>query len=236
MQKNEFENFRRFEDTISELLLYTRKNESDVITAIKNSMLERNIEWEKYSQSSIIDFHRQTEANLFCLSKWNIEEKYQSIIDYIFYITKKTSNSILDFGGGIGTLTIHLLINGLNVDFMEVPSNTLNYALWRFKRRFLDPEVYTTLNQINKQYDCIIALDVFEVLEKPHAHLKKFSEMLNKHGLLILSKGNLSNNSHPMNLPKNKEFFDNFDRYAEEAGFSDSIFENKFHLNIKQKN
>ena len=54
MQKTEFENFRRFEDTISELLLYTRKNESDVISAIKNSMLERNIEWEKYSQSSIL--------------------------------------------------------------------------------------------------------------------------------------------------------------------------------------
>ncbi|MFN8671650.1 MAG: class I SAM-dependent methyltransferase [Candidatus Sericytochromatia bacterium] len=231
----DLEDSRRFEETISELALYKRKTEEEIIDKIKNSMTERNIEWEEYSKNSIIDFHRLTEYNLYCLAKWNSEKKYQDTINYISYIIKKNSGNVLDFGGGIGTLTILLKNQGNSTDFMEVPSETLNYATWRFKRRFLDLNIYTTLNQIKITYNNIVALDVLEVLEKPLAHLKKFYDLLDSNGLLIFSIGDTNSKSHPMNLSRNTEFFNNIDEYCKEIGFIDSKYHNKFNLKIKKK-
>lgn len=226
---------RIIDEYINELILYTRKTETEIIDLIKNAMNNRNNEWFKYSQTSVIDFHRMTELSMYCLTKWNSEERYQFIKAYIAYIAKKHGGKMLDFGGGIGDLTILLANQGSNVDFLEVPSHTLNYAKWRFKRRFLDVHTYTTLNKIKTTYDVIIVLDVFEVLEKPEAHLQKFYTMLNPNGLLITSIPEFNEKDHPMNLIKNKDFFDKFESYCNELGFADSFFENKMNLKIKQK-
>lgn len=224
-----------FENHLSELTTYTRKNESEVIDLISNCMTNRNNEWDKYSENSIIDFHRLNESSVYCLTKWNCEEKYQAIMRYISYIAKMNGGSILDFGGGIGELTISLVNKYSNVDFMEVPGNTLEYAKWRFKRRSLNIEVFTSLNQIKKKYDLIICLDVLEVLEKPQSHISKFHELLNDNGILILSQGEVGSKAHPMNLERNRDFIQNLDKYCTELGFKGSKYENKYHLKIKQK-
>lgn len=226
---------RLFESHIFELMSYTRKPEAEIINLISRCMTDRNIEWEEFSTYSVIDFHRLTQANIYCLTKWNCEEKYQSIIRYINYITKVKGGNILDFGGGIGELTINLFSKNNEIDFLEVPGNTLEYAKWRFKKKYLDIETYTSLNQIKKEYDIIICLDVLEVLEKPLAHLKKFYEILKKDGILILSVGNVGSDAHPMNLKKNSEFIDNLEHHCNDLGLKDTMFENKFHLKIKQK-
>ncbi|MBC7473558.1 MAG: methyltransferase [Candidatus Sericytochromatia bacterium] len=229
------ESARVLDENISDLILYVRKNELEILKLIKSAMLNRNIEWEELSKYSILDFHRSNEANIFCLSKWNAEEKYQNIIRYIKYICKNRQGKILDFGGGIGELTINLASIGLDIDFIEVPGKTLEFAKWKFKRRALNINTYTSLNQLKERYDIIICLDVLEVLEKPMSHLKKFYQLLNKNGILILSVGDVGNKNHPMNLIQNKNFIDNLDIYCSEIGFIDSIFENKFHLKIKAK-
>lgn len=219
----------------SDLVLYTRLPQEQITENIKNSMGLRNTEWNDFSQDSPLNFHKMTEYSIYCLSKWNAEEKYQEIIQEITKLCSFKKGAILDFAGGIGTLSIDLASQNLDVDFLEVPSNTLNYAKWRFKRRFLEIDTYTSLNQIKKNYDIIIALDVFEVLEKPLSHLKKFYQMLNNNGILISSIGNVGEQDHPMNLLSNNEFLNNFDFYCNEIGFSDTVFENKFHLKLKQK-
>jgi len=229
------ESIRLFESHIFELMSYTRKSESEVINLISTCMSERNKEWDEFSQYSTIDFHRLNQSNIFCLTKWNCEDKYQGIIRYINYITKLKTGNILDFGGGIGELSINIASGTNKIDFLEVPSNTLDYAKWRFKKRFLDIDVYTSLNQIKKQYDIIICLDVFEVLEKPLSHLKKFYEMLKNDGILIFSIGDVGVKEHPMNLKNNKDFFLDIETHCDNLGFKNSIFKDKFHLKIKQK-
>lgn len=219
----------------SDLVLYTRLTDEQITENIRNSMKLRNSEWDLFSKESPLTFHKMTENSIYCLSKWNAEEKYQNILMYISQICTLKKGSILDFAGGIGTLSIDLSSRGLDVDFLEVPSHTLNYAKWRFKKRFLEIDIYTSLNQIKKNYDVIIALDVFEVLEKPLSHLKKFYQMLNKNGILITSIGNIGEIEHPMNLLSNQDFFDNFEYYCNEIGFKDTTLENKYHLKIKQK-
>lgn len=225
---------RVLHDNIDELILYTHKSEKEVLDLLKNALANRNKEWEVLSEKSLLNFHRLSEFSKYCLIKWNTEEKYQDIIKYITFICKQKKGKVLDFGGGTGELSIQLASNNLEVDYLEVPGNTIAFAKWRFKRRQLDIPVFTSLNHVSK-YDVIICLDVLETLEKPLSHLKKFYQLLNNDGTLILSIGEVGSPYHPMNLEKNRSFLENIDKHCIDAGFKDSSFENKFHLKIKQK-
>jgi 2-polyprenyl-3-methyl-5-hydroxy-6-metoxy-1,4-benzoquinol methylase len=225
---------RVYNDNFADLVLFTRKSENEIIELLKNALSERNKEWEILSEQSILNYHRSNEFSMFCLTKWNSEERYQEIIKYITFICKKLKGKILDFGGGTGELSIHLATNSLDVDFLEVPGKTMNFAKWRFQRMHLEINTFTSLNHVEK-YDIIICLDVLETLEKPLAHLRKFHQLLNKNGTLILSIGEVGSVAHPMNLEKNRAFLENIDKHCQDIGFTDSNFENKFHLKIKQK-
>lgn len=240
MQKNDYsvtvESARLLDNSLAELMLYTKKPEAEVVALLRFAMDRRNEEWSLFSSISILNYHRATEFSLYCLTKWNVEERYQKIMNYIVSICKVKNGTVFDFGGGVGELSIALATNSIPVDFMEVPGNTFNYAQWRFKRRFLDINTYTTLNDVKKTYDVIICLDVFEVLEKPLAHLKKFYKMLNENGILIFSVGEVGSPYHPMNLPSNKDFLAKIDSHCDEVGFKDAtFFENRYNLKIKEK-
>lgn len=228
------ETARNIDERIAELVKYTGKSESEILELLKTAMNDRNREWEFLSQESALSFHRNSEANIYCLTKWNNEDKYQEITNYINFICRQKGGDILDFAGGIGDLSIKLASNNLHVDFLEVPGKSLAFAKWRFKRNFLDLKIFTSLNQVDK-YDIIIALDVLEVLEKPYAHLRKFYQLLNENGLLITSLGKVGDYEHPMNLKSNAEFLENFDYHCRELGFRDSEYDNIFHLKLKQK-
>jgi 2-polyprenyl-3-methyl-5-hydroxy-6-metoxy-1,4-benzoquinol methylase len=223
------------DEKIYDLVSYTGKKEEEVLDIIENALKNRNLEWELFSKVSPLHFHCNTKYSMYCLVKWNSEKKYQDIIKYISYISLLKGGKILDFGGGIGELSINLANKNFDISFLEVPGNTLNFAKWRFKKRSLDVNIYTSLNQIREKFNIIIALDVIEVLEKPEIHIKKFYDLLNYNGLLILSKGNVGEPEHPMNLSKNKNLIENLDTFCGINRLKDSDFENKFHLLIKEK-
>ncbi|GIW21900.1 MAG: hypothetical protein KatS3mg068_0907 [Candidatus Sericytochromatia bacterium] len=223
------------DEKIYELTLYTGKKEDEILEILKNALKNRNLEWEEFSSISTLYFHCNSKYSMYCLVKWNSEKKYQDIINYISQICSIRKGKVLDFGGGIGELSINLASKNIDVSFLEVPSETLNFAKWRFKRKNLNIDIYTSLNQIKTKFDIIIALDVIEVLEKPEIHIKKFYELLNSSGLLILSKGKVGEKEHPMNLIKNKNLIENLTDFCNNNGFKDSIFENKYHLLIKEK-
>jgi len=223
------------DEKIYELILYTGKKEEEILEVLKNALKNRNLEWEEFSKISPLHFHCNTKYSMYCLVKWNSENKYQEIIKYISYICSSKKGKILDFGGGIGEITIDLAIKNFDVSFLEVPSYTLEFAKWRFKKKGIDINIYTSLNQVKEKFNIIIALDVIEVLEKPEIHIKKFYELLNDKGLLILSKGKVGEKEHPMNLLKNKNLIDNLDAFCRVNRLKDSSFHNKFHLLIKEK-
>lgn len=223
------------DEKIYDLVSYTGRKEEEVLDIIKNALKNRNLEWEIFSKVSPLHFHCNTKYSMYCLVKWNSEKKYQDIIKYISHISLLKGGKILDFGGGIGELSINLANKNLDISFLEVPSDTLNFAKWRFKKRGLDINTYTSLNQIKEKFNIIIAIDVIEVLEKPEIHIKKFYDLLNDNGLLILSKANVGENEHPMNLLKNKNLIENLDTFCGINRLKDSDFENKFHLLIKEK-
>jgi len=229
------ETARLIDKRIEELRLYTRKTEKDILGLLKDSMELRNHEWEIWSKDLIIDFYKTSQGVMYCLSKWNLEENYQVIINYITSICNKKNGKILDFAGGIGDLSISLKENNLDVDFLELQSRTLDFAKWRFKKRDFNLNIYNSLDETFSKYDIIICLDVLETLVNPQEYLKKFYDFLKPDGLLILSVGEIGSKSHPMNLIENKEFLDNIDKHCQELGLQESIFENKFHLKIKEK-
>jgi 2-polyprenyl-3-methyl-5-hydroxy-6-metoxy-1,4-benzoquinol methylase len=97
--------------------------------------------------------------------------------------------SVVDYGGGFGTVARLLAEreNDLIVDIYEPYAN--NFAIERLKQ-FSNVQFVSSLN---KQYDCLVSLDVLEHVEDP---LKLFSEMINTvrvGGYLIIA-----NHFHPV--------------------------------------
>jgi len=213
-----FETIARIDNAISEIMLYYRKSEKEVLELFQHAFAKRQQEWEIFSSESVLNFHRNTTASIYCYLKWNSEEKYQKMYQDIFLFCNKTQGRILDFGGGTGELTINLASQSFSIDYLDVPGKVSAFAKWRFNKRFLNVKSFSTLNDVPTTYQNIVAIDVLSYLEKPLVHLKKFQQLLNKGGLLFLSRERI-NPDHPMVLAKNANFLENIEKHCLETGF-----------------
>jgi len=83
-----------------------------------------------------------------------------------------SNKRIIDFGGGIGSLSIVLKAVGNAVTFVEWPSKQRDFARWRFARRGLDINLADDLNNGMKDYDAIISTDVIE-----HIHPDEYDKV-----------------------------------------------------------
>lgn len=72
-----------------------------------------------------------------------------------------TGKKLVDFGGGIGTLSIVLAKRGRNVTFIELPSEHRKFAEFRFKRHNLEISVANSLAEV-QEVDAILCGDVIE--------------------------------------------------------------------------
>jgi SAM-dependent methyltransferase len=129
------------------------------------------------------DFYGNTSAYFYDLVKWNASPGYQRVLKQLQGVNGK---HVLEIGGGIGTTTEFLAMNGNYVDYYDVPGVLRDFAAWRFKR--IEPafdrmtkagdEPYRPIQMIEqweiadepgRGYDLIVAIDVLE-----HLHPDEF--------------------------------------------------------------
>lgn len=146
------------EEVITDLAAYLGKSTSEIVNRIKNyTVKELEPEWEKYQH----DIYTKSDIYLYDLTFWNIQPDFHSRLRPVI---KMTDGRVLDFGGGIGTLSLFLARNGVEMFHYDLPGPLLEYAKWRAKRHNAKITFIENLDDYVEQFDLVIAIDVLEHL------------------------------------------------------------------------
>lgn len=103
------------------------------------------------------------------------------------YLTRKKPLSILDYGGGIGTISIELAKRYLDSSVPEVKVTIVDYEQTAIISDSPNLVInrYSTLSDVKDQkFDIIIASAIVEHLPTPRTEITSLFELLNEHGLI----------------------------------------------------
>lgn len=130
---------------------------------------------------------------------WHMERYQRKFRDEL---TKMVCGDVVDYGGGIGDISIKLAKKGVRVTYADVHGKTFDFAKWLFKKRGLDiPMIDLSEESLSKQYDAIVCIDVIEHVPMPEVALRTMGEHLKENGKLIITYPDAqhsSNQSRPM--------------------------------------
>jgi len=116
-------------------------------------------------------FYGRTPEYLYDLIKWNCSPLFQRILAGLRDVRRER---VLELGGGLGTLSEMLLVNGNDVTYCDVPGVLLDFARWRFERLGLDcVRVVEGLHGAADGHDRVVAIDVLE-----HIHPDEIGRVL----------------------------------------------------------
>ncbi len=152
-------------DSINDLIEWSGESREEVVRKMCDDChIELKKEWDKIkikNEANITKFYSKTIWYIYDLTRYNIEYKYMDRIKALR--SKFTGKKILDFGGGIGTVSIALALNGNEVDYYDIYGKTWEYAKWRFDKYKVNVNMFTEkmFDKLGK-YDAIIFYDVLE--------------------------------------------------------------------------
>ncbi|GAJ00549.1 unnamed protein product, partial [marine sediment metagenome] len=139
-------------------------------------------------------FYSEATEYLFDLAQWNASETFKKIINYL---PRVEGLKVLDFGGGLGSLSLLLDKRGANVDYLDLPGLVTEFAKFRSNGRvnFID-----SLEDSSEAYDLIIAIDVFEHLPDLPEQLKTIAKALKSDGILFFNNNFGQLEHHPQHI------------------------------------
>jgi 2-polyprenyl-3-methyl-5-hydroxy-6-metoxy-1,4-benzoquinol methylase len=115
---------------------------------------------------------------------------YSCFKDYnaIKFLTFMKAQNVLDFGCGLGTTSIRIAQNGMNVTAVDFDGPNLDFVKWRAQRHTNNMSVITLDDfKYEQKYDGIVCFEVFEHLYNPTEILTKLHKMLTPKGVLLLT-------------------------------------------------
>jgi len=126
-------------------------------------------------------FYSETTEYLFDLANWNASNTFKEVINYLPQVE---GLKVLDFGGGIGSLSLLLHKRGADVDYLDLPGLVTEFAKFRSNGRinFID-----SLADKSESYDLIVAIDVFEHLPDLPEQLIMIAKALKPDGILFFN-------------------------------------------------
>ena len=112
---------------IKDLMEYTGESEAVVNTKLKTASEDVMMMWEEH----VNKFYRENKFYLYDLTQYNIGNFKERLEEMKEFKGKK----VLDFGGGIGTMSIEAAKLGCETHYADmVGSPVWDYAKWRFKK------------------------------------------------------------------------------------------------------
>ena len=200
------------------LSLYFNFSEKDAMCMLKLGKRLNAELWnilKPNNRQEIEAFYRATPYYIFDLAYWHMQlgQRY-----FRKEVLKNCKGCVLDFGGGIGDLSLEIDRRDLQVTYADLEGKTFDFALWLFKKHNRQiKSINLTFDGLNDNYDTIICIDVIEHVVEPAKTLKIFAEHLNERGRLIITGPlNQNDDDHPMHIKLDK----NLDDYLIELGLS----------------
>lgn len=164
-------------DLYEELAEYVGRDLILVKARCKVASSELAYQWE-YQKNDPIAYYRDSDLYIFDLTSYQNRLKENGMhVWYRNLIRNYGWKTGLDYGGGIGEYTIIACKEGVKMDFLEIEgSETLKYARWRFEKYGVRPIFRSENFKITSDYNFIIAMDVFEHMEKPEPVIKAIAK------------------------------------------------------------
>lgn len=156
------------------------------------------------------NFYKSEAANLYLydLANWNETQKYrEQVAPLLRYRGKK----VLDFGGGIGTLSIAMAMNDNRVVYYDINPTLKRFAAQRFRDRMLLDRSIWMAETLDGQrgFDIIAAIDVFE-----HIHpdalgplIGQLADLLAPSGILYHESDFTRGDAYPQHFAQHKSDF-----------------------------
>lgn len=162
------------------------------------------------SDAEVNKYYAETGQYLYELSYWEATRDKQKWFEVLRKACRETGrNRVLDFGGGVGGLTLALRRARIECDHLDVPGNTLTYASWRFSQEKLPVKTWEASGRVPREtYDAVIAWDVFEHLYNLENTLDQVRGMLRPGGWLIDKSTFAESEQHHIHLEKNRIYDD----------------------------
>ncbi len=155
-------------------------------------------------------YYAETPQYLYELSYWEATRDKQKWFEVLRQACRKSNRrQALDFGGGVGGLTLALRRGGISCDHLDVPGNTLSYAGWRFEQERFPVQVLKAGETLPRErYDAVFAWDVFEHLYDLESTLGQIRELLRPGGWLVSKSTFSESQQHHIHLEKNRIYDD----------------------------
>jgi len=170
-------------------------------------------------EKGIKGFYQNTDHYLYELLYWEgCESKYSEFRKLLLFIKKFKLKKILDYGAGIGGLCIYLSDFKLNCDYLDLPSRTSEFALWRFKNRSMNNRKFLLEADLPfQEYELVVSYDVLEHVFDVENSVKAISNLIALNGYFVCK---CSFSGEGLHLTKNEKYQDIkiFNKMLEENG------------------
>ena len=155
---------------------------------------------EPRTEKEIQNFYAVSPYGVFNLAYWHMQNHQRRSRRKIIKISQ---GDILDYGAGIGDLSLELARKGFNVDYADVEGKNFDFAKWLFQKNNSEIEMIDlTKNKLSKKYNTIICIDVIEHVPNPKMVLRELVEHLKENGRLIITalKSQEISETYPMHF------------------------------------
>ena len=162
------------------------------------------------SEEEVNIYYAETGQYLYELSYWEATWDKQKWLEVLRQACRKgDKRKVLDFGGGVGGVTLALRAGGIECDHLDVPGNTLTYAGWRFAQAGFPAKTWEATGPLPKEtYDAVVAWDVFEHLYDLKSALGRIRDLLKPGGWLLSKSTFAESEQHHIHLEKNRIYND----------------------------
>lgn len=190
---------------LSEVMQYTGHTQEQAIAKSKTCREDIANEWrEKPPQTpeECNKFYTETEGYIYDLYTWTHDPEMWALFD-----KKITGNEkVLDYGCGIGDISIYLAEKGCDVVAAELPNaKTKQFAMWRTYQRKLGDKIRFAFDDAKETFDVTLAIDVLEHLHFPLRYVVQLTKLLKNRDSWFFFTPSFGNDLdvHPMHLEEN---------------------------------
>ena len=157
-----------------ELAEYTGRSLTLVEARCQIANVEQAWKWEELYKDDPLKGYREDDLYIFDLTHYQMRLQKNNIHQWFRDAIKRYGwKTGIDIGGGIGEQTIIAMEEGVKMTFCEVKDSlTLKYATWRFDKYKVRPEVFFEDYKIDRDFDFVVAMDVFEHMIDPEPVIK----------------------------------------------------------------
>lgn len=135
-------------------------------------------EWNKKNPQTVEEvreFYILTSGYLYDLYTWAHDPGMWKLFDKVI----KGDERVLDYGAGIGDITIYLAEKGCDVVSVELDNSpTKQFLQWRVYTRHLGDKVKFRFDESKEEFDVVLAIDVLEHLYFPLRYVVQLSKLL----------------------------------------------------------